>query len=332
MAPLPRLTEWRNWATSDYINYFLSKNAARTRLAGAASPSDVLPEDALGEFCHTIFELNTELYNSNNPDISIIIRAWNEERELLPTLMSYAMADLPNGSAELIVVDNNSSDGTAEIARLCGVKCVSCIQQGIGHATKAGYEAVSPTSRYIFISDADVRLTRPFSDMNDFQKSTVLRTSFDYLERSPNVMGVSTGAVVEAAHWTYHFIRQLRRPGKQNNSIGYWSGANQFIRRYALDAIGGINEKIEYGSGEDHYRQYELARFCKPLKYDLHCGRLVPQIIDPTYYSGRRFATFRLTASHFITTLRSKSRRKDADGMPVYEEHNPITKIHIRQQ
>ncbi len=60
------------------------------------------------------------------PDYSVIIPAFNEE-ELLPRTLasvSNAMESLEAWTGELIVVDNNSTDGTAAVARARGARVV----------------------------------------------------------------------------------------------------------------------------------------------------------------------------------------------------------------
>jgi glycosyltransferase involved in cell wall biosynthesis len=47
-------------------------------------------------------------------------------------------------AAELIVFDNNSTDGTAEIARDLGVRVVAVPEQGKGHAVRAAFAALDP--------------------------------------------------------------------------------------------------------------------------------------------------------------------------------------------
>ena len=58
--------------------------------------------------------------------LSVVIPAWNEE-QLLPACLDsvrMAFAARPDQSPEVIVVDNNSTDRTAEIARAAGAQVV----------------------------------------------------------------------------------------------------------------------------------------------------------------------------------------------------------------
>lgn len=72
----------------------------------------------------------------NNMKISVVIPCYNEEggiAEVIPTL--------PDFIDEILVVDNNSSDRTAEVARSLGARVIHETKQGYGCAYKAGLPA-----------------------------------------------------------------------------------------------------------------------------------------------------------------------------------------------
>ncbi|MGD1047836.1 MAG: glycosyltransferase family 2 protein [Candidatus Krumholzibacteriaceae bacterium] len=70
--------------------------------------------------------------------ISIVIPCYNEEQGLARVIPS-----LPKSVDEIIVVDNNSTDRTAEVARGLGAKVVFEKRKGYGAAYKAGLAAVT---------------------------------------------------------------------------------------------------------------------------------------------------------------------------------------------
>jgi glycosyltransferase involved in cell wall biosynthesis len=53
--------------------------------------------------------------------------------------------------AEVIVVDNGSSDGTAEVARRAGARVVECAQRGYGRACLRGVEAAADAEVLVFM-------------------------------------------------------------------------------------------------------------------------------------------------------------------------------------
>ena len=83
--------------------------------------------------------------------VSVIIPARNEV-EALPQVLE----TIPPGLAhEVIVVDNGSSDGTAEVARAGGARVVAEPVAGYGRACLAGLAVLDPTSDTVVFLDAD---------------------------------------------------------------------------------------------------------------------------------------------------------------------------------
>lgn len=68
--------------------------------------------------------------------ISVVIPCHNEEDGI-----AAVMAQMPPIIDEVVVVDNNSTDRTAEVATAAGARVVSETRKGYGYAHKAGYAA-----------------------------------------------------------------------------------------------------------------------------------------------------------------------------------------------
>ncbi|GBD34499.1 putative glycosyltransferase [bacterium HR35] len=67
--------------------------------------------------------------------ISVIIPAYNEEKGIESTIKR-----IPKEVFEIIVVDNNSADKTAEIAKKLGAKVIKETKQGYGYALQKGFK------------------------------------------------------------------------------------------------------------------------------------------------------------------------------------------------
>lgn len=82
--------------------------------------------------------------------ISVVIPALNEAESIGQVVRSMPWSEI----AECIVVDNGSTDGTAQIAEAAGARVVSS-EKGYGAAMRAGVEAALPTSTILVFMDGD---------------------------------------------------------------------------------------------------------------------------------------------------------------------------------
>jgi glycosyltransferase involved in cell wall biosynthesis len=56
---------------------------------------------------------------------------------------------------DLIVVDNNSTDQTAEIAEQAGARVITETHKGKGNAMRAGFDNIDPDAEYVVMIDGD---------------------------------------------------------------------------------------------------------------------------------------------------------------------------------
>ncbi len=84
--------------------------------------------------------------------ISVIIPALNEEEPIADVIRAVAATKIPH---EVIVVDNGSTDRTADRARAAGARVVAEPRRGYGCACAAGIRALSPQSDVVVFLDGD---------------------------------------------------------------------------------------------------------------------------------------------------------------------------------
>jgi glycosyltransferase involved in cell wall biosynthesis len=163
--------------------------------------------------------------------ITVVIAAFNEEKDLPKCLTAITTQNFPKDDYEIIVVDNNSTDKTAEIAKSFGAKVVQETKQGNTFAVKRGMD--SATSEIIANTDAD---TVVFPDW----LSTIKKIFED-----KKIVGATGSAYVETGNQVLDFIyRKL-----YNAFIGFnfligkphMTGFNMIVRKKVYDEIGGIN-------------------------------------------------------------------------------------------
>ncbi len=82
--------------------------------------------------------------------IGIVIPA-RDEAEALP----HVLPAIPPWIAEVVVVDNGSTDATAEVARRLGARVVTEPRRGYGFACLAGIAALSPRVDTVLFMDGD---------------------------------------------------------------------------------------------------------------------------------------------------------------------------------
>jgi len=184
-----------------------------------------------------IQELKEKLkrFNTGNPVVSVVIPAWNEEEGILHTLISLANTGtkLP---VELLVVDNNSTDGTAALLKELGIKTLLETKQGVGHARTSGLHHAK--GKYILTGDSDTLypagwITSMTETMikGDADKVYCVHGSYSFLP------GTNT------PRWQYGFyeilssyvIKKKERTQPFLNVLGYNSG---FIRQKGIDVNG----------------------------------------------------------------------------------------------
>src|SRR4029078_2819133 len=73
-----------------------------------------------------------------SPEISVVVAAHDEEKTLPACIGSLRQC---SGNFEIIVVDNNAQDRTAEVAESLGARVVHCATPGAVHAKSAGVQA-----------------------------------------------------------------------------------------------------------------------------------------------------------------------------------------------
>ncbi len=91
-------------------------------------------------------------YRCAEPELSILLPLRNDAASLLLTLESLSRQEL-SCAAEIIVVDNNSSDGSAALAARCGLSIFHERRAGLSYTRQTALERAR--GRYVLCTDAE---------------------------------------------------------------------------------------------------------------------------------------------------------------------------------
>jgi glycosyltransferase involved in cell wall biosynthesis len=89
--------------------------------------------------------------------ISLIIPCYNEESSIASVIESLPRKEIVQRGykLEIIVIDNNSSDKTAAVARKAGARVITEPNKGKGYAMRTGFANVSDDTDYVAMIDGD---------------------------------------------------------------------------------------------------------------------------------------------------------------------------------
>jgi len=170
--------------------------------------------------------------------ISIIIPAHNEAL-FLPSCLESIFSQRLSIPFEVIVVDNNSTDDTAQVARKWNVELLSEKKKGVTCARNSG--AKRAKADILYFLDADCRLPegRLQDILNEFQKDTSLSLiSGPYIYDKDGFIPYFFTKVL--GYFTlYHSIF------KWITGITQFSGGNIIIRKKVFEQVGKFDEHIQ---------------------------------------------------------------------------------------
>jgi glycosyltransferase involved in cell wall biosynthesis len=189
--------------------------------------------------------------------ISVIIPALNEEEPIAAVVRDCLTTGLPG---EVIVVDNGSSDRTAERAQAAGAKVVSEPTPGYGRACAAGIRALSAECDIVVFLDGDG------SDCPEFMPHLVEPIRRD---EQDFVIGSRTRGKREPGSMNFQQVFAGRVAGlllRLLYDVSYTDMCPfRAIRRSALDNLGmkeptyGWNLEMQMRAGRARQRVLEVA-------------------------------------------------------------------------
>ncbi|MGB1799543.1 MAG: glycosyltransferase [Gammaproteobacteria bacterium] len=227
-------------------------------------------------------------------DYSIIIPAYNEEDYLANTLAALKQAMLQISlEGEIIVVDNNSSDDTAKIAKENEVKVIFEAINQISRARNAGAKAAQ--GRYLIFVDADTIIP-----------AELLQQALSNLQSEKIIGG---GACIDG-DMPLHFSMQVLLELWNWISTTTRNAAGSFIYcpKDAFQEIDGFSEVV-YAS-EEIWLSRNLKKLGKKRKQTFEIikqPRVITSMRKMQWYSPLRIYFYVLLITVFPFTVRIKS-------------------------
>ena len=215
---------------------------------------------------------------------SVVIPCYNEAGYIGEAIRSLQRQDF-DGAYEIVVVDNNCTDETAQIARDLGVQVVTETAPGVCNARQAG--TVASRGEIVVSADADTtyapdwlsKIDRGFRSGDGGDRDRGRHERHGGHERDEVVAVVGPCRYKDGPRWGRVFARSLfgavQAVYRATGRTYYVSATNIAFRR---DRWTGYDVHLTQGGDE-----LDLLRRMR------HQGRVVYDHTNPTFTSGRRF-------------------------------------------
>jgi glycosyltransferase involved in cell wall biosynthesis len=164
--------------------------------------------------------------------VSVIIPVRNDARRLAVCLRSVAESDYPADRVEVIVVDNGSTDDSAEVARAAGAKVLVCPGLRVGALRNRGAEIAQGEILALVDSDHEVPAGWLSAGVQQLVDDSEL-----HMVGAP-YLPPPDGTWVQRV-WSLHRLRN----GARGETVWLASG-NLFLRKHDFDRIKGFDESL----------------------------------------------------------------------------------------
>jgi GT2 family glycosyltransferase len=275
----------------------------------------------------------------NSPDLAVIIVSTNEGKWLercLPTV--FAAAD--GATLDVVVVDNDSSDGTRQIVEEAfpEARVVSSRNRGFAHGNNRGLETT--TARYVLFLNPDTEIVegtfgalvreldrRPELGLVGVRQLTPDGELFPTIRRFPNAAR-ALGDALRSERWPFQPSwagERLMDPGAYTSEreCDWTSGSFMLARRQALQSAGFLDERFFIYSEEPdlclRIKRHGWKVVHLPEMAIIHhaCkGGIRPRMIAQDLYARRQYAHKHFAAPHRVAYLGAVAVRHAIRALP----------------
>lgn len=230
--------------------------------------------------------------------LSIVIPALNEAENLPTVMATVPYRDLAEAGweVEVIVVDNASTDDTADVARSLGARVVSQPLRGYGNAYQAGFDAAQGD----VIATGDADCTYPFDALPHLLHiMDARRVEF----MTTNRLGVENRSAMKPSHTVANHAlsalsRALFRNGLRDSQSGMW-----VFQRHVWAAIDvrspgmAFSQEIKNAATRAGFRCLEV-----PIEYRVRGGQVKLNALPDGVANLRQLFEHKVRDNRFRTT------------------------------
>lgn len=231
----------------------------------------------------------------SNISLSVIIPAKNEQKLIGACIDSANKSiDLWGGAAEIIVVDNGSTDNTAQIAIAMGSRVIKILEGTIARMRNEG--AKNSNGYVLAFLDADC-IVSPFWVQYCLQ---------NFNDHDVGAVGTRAVPDLETSTWVEKSWYILM-PGSKRNDFVKWLGtSNLFVKKKVFDEAGQFNEDLVTGEDVDLCNKITVKYYIKLEKridtIHLRESKTLYQLYKREYWRG---------SNSFSSLIKNKSFNKD---------------------
>ncbi|WP_375203245.1 glycosyltransferase [Hyphococcus sp.] len=186
------------------------------------------------------------------PDIVAVIPARDEAETIGEVIRAHMTADYP-GSLTVILADDGSTDGTAEIARGAAAQSARpfevvsvpplpegwtgklwAVENGLSRAKE-----IAPDAKYVLLTDADIALARDTLSRLA-AKAEDEDLALTSLMARLDSRGPWASFLIPAFIYFFQKLYPFPRANDPNDNLAAAAGGCMLVRRDAIDAIGGV--------------------------------------------------------------------------------------------
>ena len=191
--------------------------------------------------------------------ISVIIPARNEEAGIGTLLLSLEAQTYPKELFEIIVVDDHSTDRTAEVVKTFpSVKLISLQLEGLNSYKKKALETGIAQAAYSLIvtTDADCTVLPDWLGTIAAYKE---KTNAAFI--AAPVRMTATGSVLETFQaMDFMILQGITGAVASRKQMSMCNGANLAYEKTVFNAVGGFAGIDEIASGDDMLLMYKISR------------------------------------------------------------------------